>query len=82
MALPVQPQARNSAMPRASAELRQVAEQMFARAGGAPLGGGNAVRVLRDAGENYPAWLSAIAGARRSVLFENYTFTKNPNGPT
>ena len=50
MALPAQSQVRNSALPRASAELRQFAEQMFARAAGAPLVGGNAVRVLRDAG--------------------------------
>ena len=72
MALPAPPQVRNNALPRASADLRQVAEQMFARAAGAPLVGGNAVRVLRDAGENYPAWLSAITAARQSILFENY----------
>jgi len=30
------------------------------------------VRLLRDAAENYPAWLSAIGSARRSVHFENY----------
>lgn len=73
-------QARNRALPRAGAELRLVAEQMFARAAGAPLVGGNAVNVLRDAGENYPAWLSAIAGARRSVLFENYILTDDTIG--
>ena len=26
--------------------------------------GGNGVRLLRDAAENYPAWLEAIRGAR------------------
>ena len=30
------------------------------------------MRLLRDAGENFPAWLEAIAGARESVLFEAY----------
>lgn len=80
MALPAQPQVCNGALPRAGAELRQVAQQMFARAGGAPLTGGNAVRVLRDASENYPAWLSAIAGARKSVLFENYILADDATG--
>lgn len=80
MAKSAQPQVRNNVMPRASAELRRVAEQMFARAAGAPLVGGNAVSVLRDADENYPAWLSAIAGARRSVLFENYILADDTIG--
>ena len=80
MTTSAQPQVRNSAVPRASAELRQVAEQMFARAAGAPLVGSNAIRILRDAGENYPAWLSAIAGARRSVLFENYILADDATG--
>ena len=80
MALPAPPQVRNNALPRASADLRQVAEQMFARAAGAPLVGGNAVRVLRDAGENYPAWLSAIAAARQSILFENYILADDQIG--
>jgi len=52
--------------------LRTVAEQAFSRTAGAPLVGGNAIRLLRDAGENYPAWLDAIESARHSVLFENY----------
>ena len=80
MALPAQSQVRNSALPRAGADLRQFAEQMFARAAGAPLVGGNAVRVLRDAGKNYPAWLSAIAGARQSILFENYILADDRTG--
>jgi cardiolipin synthase len=33
---------------------------------------GNAVRLLRDAAENYPAWLDAIRSAERTVHFENY----------
>ena len=52
--------------------LRAIAEQAFSRTAGAPLVPGNAIRLLRDAGENYPAWLDAIGSARRSVLFENY----------
>jgi cardiolipin synthase len=52
--------------------LRILAEQAFSRAAGAPLVGGNSVRVLKDAGENFPAWLDAIGKARRTILFEHY----------
>jgi cardiolipin synthase len=52
--------------------LRQLADQAFARAAGAPLLAGNAVRILKDAGENFPAWREAIASAKRSILFESY----------
>lgn len=65
---------------RASPELRCLAEQVFTRAAGAPLVAGNAVRILRDARENYPAWLAAIAGARHSVLFENYIIANDAAG--
>src|SRR5690606_17361324 len=41
-------------------------------AAGAPLIEGNDVRLLWDATENYPAWLEAIAGARRRIHFESY----------
>jgi cardiolipin synthase len=54
------------------ATLRRLADQVFSRVAGAPLVRGNAVRLLRDAAENYPAWLAAIASARRTVHFENY----------
>lgn len=49
-----------------------VADRAFSRAAGALLIPGNAVRLLRDAQENYPAWLQAIASARRHVHFESY----------
>lgn len=35
---------------------RLLAEGAFSRAAGAPLIEGNRVRLLKDAGENYPAW--------------------------
>jgi cardiolipin synthase len=54
------------------APLRLLAEQAFSRAAGAPLIPGNAVRLLRDAAENYPAWLDAIARAERVIHFESY----------
>jgi len=52
--------------------LRILAEQAFSRAAGAPLVGGNSVRVLKDADENFPAWLDAIRGAERRIFFEHY----------
>jgi cardiolipin synthase len=51
---------------------RVLADQAFSRAAGAPLVTGNGVKVLKDAAENYPAWLSAIAAAERTVHFESY----------
>jgi cardiolipin synthase len=52
--------------------VREVAEQAFSRAAGAPLVAGNQVRLLKNATENYPAWLEAIRNASRSVLFDSY----------
>lgn len=51
---------------------RIVADQLFSRIAGADRVNGNAVRVLRDGAENYPAWLAAIHGARNWINFENY----------
>src|SRR5450631_1781825 len=51
---------------------RLLAEQVFSRAAGAPLVGGNTLELLIDAAANYDAWLKAIRGARRRVLLENY----------
>lgn len=45
---------------------------LFFRSAGAPLISGNAVRVLLDAQENYPAWLAAIEGALRTIHLEMY----------
>jgi cardiolipin synthase len=55
-----------------SEAIRRLGDQLFSRTAGAPLVRGNAVRLLRDASENYPAWLAAIRSARRAVHFENY----------
>src|SRR5688572_3197412 len=53
---------------------RQLADQAFSRAAGAGLIEGNSVRLLRDARENYPAWLEAIGAAARHIHFESYIF--------
>lgn len=41
---------------------------------------GNRVRLLRDATENYPAWLGAIERARETVLVEAYIFADDAVG--
>ena len=66
--LPVRP----DVLPHDLAALRQLADQAFSRAAGAPLVGGNAVRILRDAAENYPAWEAAIEQARSTIHLEMY----------
>ena len=66
---------------RASSE-RSLLEQAFSRAAGGPLVGGNRVRLLRDAAENYPAWLEAIAKAERTIHFETYIIWADAAGAT
>jgi hypothetical protein len=46
---------------------RLLADQALTRAAGSSLVPGNAVRLLKDAAENYPAWLLAIRGALDEV---------------
>jgi cardiolipin synthase len=60
--------------------LRQVANQMFSRASGARLREGNRVRLLKDAAQNYPAWLDAIHAARRTIHFEMYIIHEDVQG--
>jgi len=38
------------------------------------------VRLLRDAAENFPAWLEAIRSAERSIFFESYIVGDDPTG--
>lgn len=56
------------------------ASQAFARAAGAPLIAGNRVRLLKNAGENYPAWLEAIRSAKRTIHFESYIIHEDDQG--
>jgi phosphatidylserine/phosphatidylglycerophosphate/cardiolipin synthase-like enzyme len=56
----------------APATLAELAERALARAAGSPASEGNAVRLLCDARDNYPAWREAIAAAKRYILFESY----------
>jgi len=60
--------------------VRELANQAFSRASGAPLREGNRVRLLKNASENYPAWLEAIRAARRTVHFEMYIIHEDEQG--
>jgi cardiolipin synthase len=59
---------------------RRIVEQAYARATGAPLVRGNNVRLLRDAEENYPAWLEAIKSASRTIHFESFIIHEDEVG--
>ena len=60
--------------------MRVLADQAFSRAAGAPLIEGNSVRLLRDAQENYPAWLDAIGRAQSYIHFESYIISEDAIG--
>jgi cardiolipin synthase len=70
-ALPLPPRS-SRALAAAPAAVAELAERAFARAAGSPSTDGNAVRLLCDARENYPAWREALAAAKRYILFESY----------
>ena len=61
-------------------EEQSLIDQAFSRAAGARRIEGNHVRLLRDAAENYPAWLGAIAMAEQYVYFENYIIRDDASG--
>ena len=66
----------------ARAPARSLAQQAFSRAAGSPLIEGNRVRLLKNAADNYPAWLEAIAAAKHHVHFENYIIHDDEVGST
>ncbi len=62
--------------------MRALGEHALSRAAGGPLVPGNAVRILRNASENYPAWLAALGLAKQHVCFENYLISNDATGQT
>jgi cardiolipin synthase A/B len=60
--------------------VRVLADQAFSRAAGAPLLTGNSVQLLKDAQENYPAWLEAIRHAEQRIHFECYIIHEDQTG--
>lgn len=61
-------------------QIRIIADRAFSRAAGAPLLEGNHVRLLKNADENYPVWLDAIASAEKRIYFENYLISEDDTG--
>lgn len=59
---------------------QELLSQAYARAAGAPLIAGNRVTLLRNAAENYPAWLEAIRSAQKTVHFECYIIRDDDAG--
>ncbi len=63
-----------------SASTNSELDHAFSRVAGAPLIAGNCVRLLKDADQNYPAWLDAIAAARKHIHFESYIIHEDETG--
>ena len=60
--------------------LRELADRALARAAGAPSVANNQVLLLKDAAQNYPAWLEAIRTAKHHVHFESYIIYDDDTG--
>lgn len=55
-------------------------EEAFTRIAEAALIPRNNVRLLKDAAENYPAWLAAIERAKKTIHFESYIIHEDAQG--
>ena len=55
-------------------------ERAFARIADSDLREGNAIALLRDSRENYPAWLEAIRQAQTIIHFENFIIADDVTG--
>ncbi|HWR34346.1 MAG TPA: phospholipase D-like domain-containing protein [Clostridia bacterium] len=64
----------------AVSHLRVLADHAFSRAAGAPLIEGNQILLLKDARENYGAWLDAIGKAIHHIHFESYIIHEDDTG--
>jgi cardiolipin synthase len=71
---------RSGKSPPVNKTLEALANSAFCRVADARQFDGNAVRLLRDGPENFPAWLSAIAKAERTVHLENYILQEDDIG--
>ena len=60
--------------------LQPIADQAFSRTAGAPLVKGNYVHLLKDADQNYPAWLNAITESKKHIHFESYIIHEDETG--
>src|SRR5262245_52780722 len=71
---------RDASAPSSVSGVSILAEQAVWRAAGARLITGNSARILRDADENYPAWLEAIESAKHTIHFESYVIHEDEQG--
>ncbi|WP_114945992.1 phospholipase D-like domain-containing protein [Microvirga calopogonii] len=55
-------------------------ERAFSRIADSDLRQGNAIALLRDSRENYPAWLQAIRSAKDVIHFENFIIADDDTG--
>lgn len=55
-------------------------EEAFSRIAEAPLIRNNGVHLLKNAAENYPAWLEAIEGAEETIHFESFIIHEDAQG--
>lgn len=63
-----------------SAFKKLLPEEAFSRIAEAPLLRNNGVRLLKDAAENYPAWLEAIGKAEKYIHFESFIIHEDAQG--
>ncbi|MBX3277861.1 MAG: cardiolipin synthase B [Acidobacteria bacterium] len=63
-----------------ASSMKLLANQALSRAAGAPLIPGNCITLLKDGAQNYPAWISAIAKAEKSINFESYIIHEDSVG--
>jgi cardiolipin synthase A/B len=57
-----------------------LSDEALSRAAGAFLIPGNRIRLLKDAAENYPAWIAAIESAEKWVHFETFIIHEDEVG--
>ncbi len=59
---------------------REFVEESFDRITGSKLIGNCDVKLLKNAAENYPAWLAAIENAQDRIFFESYIIHDDAQG--
>ena len=58
----------------------KLSDEALSRAAGAFLIAGNRIKLLKDAGENYPAWIEAIESAGKWIHFETFIIHEDEMG--
>jgi cardiolipin synthase len=77
---PVETRSNNRLSRREPALKNVLPEEAFTRIAETPLIRNNGVRILKDAAENYPAWLAAIEKAEKTIHFESYIIHEDEQG--